>query len=192
MEHVVRVGGGRVLVRPGIYSDEQRLQQVLRNLLSNAVKFTAQGGVRLRVAPAEDVTFTGPLRDEPAVIAFSVSDTGIGISEEKQHLIFETFQQADGTTSRRYGGTGLGLSISKDIARLLGGQIKATSGSATAAPSRCTCPHDPCGPARAPGHCGFAAKGGAARRVGRVRRCLQAPACRQRLIRTTRYTVQRY
>ena len=138
-----------------IYSDEQRLQQVLRNLLSNAVKFTAQGGVRLRVAPAEDVTFTGPLRDEPEVIAFSVSDTGIGISEEKQHLIFEAFQQADGTTSRRYGGTGLGLSISKDIARLLGGQIKATSGSATAAPSRCTCPHDPCGPARAPGHCGF-------------------------------------
>jgi len=110
---------------PGmIYSDEQRLQQVLRNLLSNAVKFTAQGGVRLRVAPAEDVTFTGPLRDEPDVIAFSVSDTGIGISEEKQHLIFEAFQQADGTTSRRYGGTGLGLSISKDIARLLGGQIK--------------------------------------------------------------------
>ncbi len=112
---------------PMIYSDEQRLQQVLRNLLSNAVKFTAQGGVRLRVAPAEDVTFTGPLRDEPDVIAFSVSDTGIGISEEKQHLIFEAFQQADGTTSRRYGGTGLGLSISKDIARLLGGQIKATS-----------------------------------------------------------------
>jgi hypothetical protein len=112
---------------PMIYSDEQRLQQVLRNLLSNAVKFTAQGGVRLRVAPAEDVTFTGPLRDEPEVIAFSVSDTGIGISEEKQHLIFEAFQQADGTTSRRYGGTGLGLSISKDIARLLGGQIKATS-----------------------------------------------------------------
>ncbi len=113
---------------PGmIYSDEQRLQQVLRNLLSNAVKFTAQGGVRLRVAPAEDVTFTGPLRDEPDVIAFSVTDTGIGISEEKQHLIFEAFQQADGTTSRRYGGTGLGLSISKDIARLLGGQIKATS-----------------------------------------------------------------
>jgi signal transduction histidine kinase len=86
-----------------IYSDEQRLQQVLRNLLSNAVKFTAQGGVRLRVAPAEDVTFTGPLRDEAEVIAFSVSDTGIGISEEKQHLIFEAFQQADGTTSRRYG-----------------------------------------------------------------------------------------
>jgi hypothetical protein len=112
---------------PMMYSDEQRLQQVLRNLLSNAVKFTAQGGVRLRVAPAEDVTFTGPLRDEPDVIAFSVSDTGIGISEEKQHLIFEAFQQADGTTSRRYGGTGLGLSISRDIARLLGGQIKATS-----------------------------------------------------------------
>jgi signal transduction histidine kinase/CheY-like chemotaxis protein/HAMP domain-containing protein len=112
---------------PKLYSDEQRLQQILRNLLSNAVKFTSEGGVRLRVAPAEDVTFTGPLRDEPEVIAFSVSDTGIGIPEDKQGLIFEAFQQADGTTSRRYGGTGLGLSISRDIARLLGGEIKATS-----------------------------------------------------------------
>ena len=111
-----------------IYSDEQRLQQILRNLLSNAVKFTADGGVTLRVAPADAATrFTGSLRDEQSVIAFAVTDTGIGISESKLELIFGAFQQADGTTSRGYGGTGLGLSISRDIARLLGGEIQATS-----------------------------------------------------------------
>jgi signal transduction histidine kinase/HAMP domain-containing protein/ActR/RegA family two-component response regulator len=111
-----------------IYSDEQRLQQILRNLLSNAVKFTAEGGVTLRVAPADRaVQFTGPLREERSVLAFTVADTGIGISEDKLDLIFGAFQQADGTTSRGYGGTGLGLSISRDIARLLGGEIHATS-----------------------------------------------------------------
>jgi signal transduction histidine kinase/DNA-binding NarL/FixJ family response regulator len=111
-----------------IYSDEQRLQQILRNLLSNAVKFTATGGVTLRVAMAPaDVEFGGPLREEESVIAFDVSDTGIGIAEDKLELIFGAFQQADGTTSRGYGGTGLGLSISRDIARLLGGEIHATS-----------------------------------------------------------------
>jgi len=111
-----------------IFSDEQRLQQILRNLLSNAVKFTATGAVTMRVAPAApDVRFSGPLRDEKSVIAFAVSDTGIGIAEEKVELIFGAFQQADGTTSRGYGGTGLGLSISRDIARLLGGEIQATS-----------------------------------------------------------------
>jgi signal transduction histidine kinase/CheY-like chemotaxis protein/HAMP domain-containing protein len=111
-----------------IYSDEQRLQQILRNLLSNAVKFTATGGVTLHVtmAPA-DVEFGSLLRDEDSVIAFAVSDTGIGIAEDKLELIFGAFQQADGTTSRGYGGTGLGLSISRDIARLLGGEIHATS-----------------------------------------------------------------
>jgi signal transduction histidine kinase/HAMP domain-containing protein/DNA-binding NarL/FixJ family response regulator len=111
-----------------IYSDEQRLQQILRNLLSNAVKFTAAGGVTLRVmmAPA-DVEFGPPLRGEDSVIAFAVIDTGIGIAEDKLDLIFGAFQQADGTTSRGYGGTGLGLSISRDIARLLGGEIHATS-----------------------------------------------------------------
>jgi signal transduction histidine kinase/HAMP domain-containing protein/ActR/RegA family two-component response regulator len=111
-----------------IYSDEQRLQQILRNLLSNAVKFTATGGVTMRVAMAPpDVEFGPPLRDEESVIAFAVIDTGIGIAEDKLELIFGAFQQADGTTSRGYGGTGLGLSISRDIARLLGGEIHAIS-----------------------------------------------------------------
>jgi signal transduction histidine kinase/HAMP domain-containing protein/ActR/RegA family two-component response regulator len=114
-------------VPPALYADEQRLQQVLRNLLSNAVKFTTAGGVRLTIGPAGDVEFTGPLRGEPEVIAFSVSDTGIGIADDKLRLIFDAFRQADGTTSRRYGGTGLGLSISRDIARLLGGEIHAES-----------------------------------------------------------------
>jgi signal transduction histidine kinase/CheY-like chemotaxis protein/HAMP domain-containing protein len=120
-----------VEVTPGVpeqlYTDEQRLQQVLRNLLSNAVKFTSAGDVRLRITRAQDVMFTGTLADEPDVVAFAVSDTGAGIAEDKLRVIFDAFQQADGTTSRRYGGTGLGLSISKDIARLLGGEIRAHS-----------------------------------------------------------------
>jgi signal transduction histidine kinase/HAMP domain-containing protein/ActR/RegA family two-component response regulator len=111
-----------------VHADEQRLQQVLRNLLSNAVKFTGEGEVGLSVHRAEEREFTTPeLRDADDVIAFEVTDTGIGISEDKLQVIFEAFQQADGTTSRRYGGTGLGLSISRNIARLLGGEIHASS-----------------------------------------------------------------
>ncbi|MGH9225914.1 MAG: HAMP domain-containing protein, partial [Acidimicrobiales bacterium] len=112
-----------------ILTDAHRVQQILKNLLSNACKFTEKGSVVLSVkmlAPG------GPygsrqLRSAPGVVAFSVTDTGIGIDGEKLLVIFEAFQQADGTTSRRYGGTGLGLSISREIARLLGGEIQVSS-----------------------------------------------------------------
>ncbi|MGW7595185.1 ATP-binding protein, partial [Streptomyces rubiginosohelvolus] len=111
-----------------MFSDEQRLQQILRNLLSNALKFTSSGGVTLRVERTPGAQFEEEaLRAADAVIAFSVTDTGIGIPPEKLPVIFEAFQQADGTTSRKYGGTGLGLSISREIARLLGGEIHAAS-----------------------------------------------------------------
>ncbi|HTA66188.1 MAG TPA: response regulator [Xanthomonadaceae bacterium] len=95
-----------------ITTDAQRLEQILRNLISNAIKFTESGEVSLQVGPAPGET-----------IAFSVRDSGIGISTEQQGMIFEAFRQADGSTHRRYGGTGLGLSISRDLARLLGGNI---------------------------------------------------------------------
>ncbi|MFE0255949.1 ATP-binding protein, partial [Streptomyces sp. NPDC059010] len=109
-----------------MYSDEQRLQQILRNLLSNAIKFTATGRVELRVNRVKDPDHHF-VRDGDEVIAFAVSDTGIGIAHEKLPVIFEAFQQADGTTNRKYGGTGLGLSISREIAGLLGGRIIAES-----------------------------------------------------------------
>jgi signal transduction histidine kinase/HAMP domain-containing protein/ActR/RegA family two-component response regulator len=108
-----------------IATDPQRLQQILRNLLSNAVKFTAEGSVSLRIemsAPGSP-----PLDGAGPVVAFVVTDTGIGISADKLAMIFEAFQQADGTTSRKYGGTGLGLSISKELAQLLGGRIEVSS-----------------------------------------------------------------
>ncbi|MGO4524305.1 HAMP domain-containing protein [Microvirga sp. 2MCAF35] len=108
---------------PAIRTDSKRLQQVLRNLLSNAFKFTERGGVTLQIGSAEGT----PLRAGSQWVAISVTDTGIGIPEEKQRIIFEAFQQADGTTSRKYGGTGLGLSISREIARLLGGEIVVSS-----------------------------------------------------------------
>ncbi|WP_203676450.1 HAMP domain-containing protein, partial [Actinoplanes siamensis] len=111
----------------GLFTDEQRLRQVLRNLLSNAVKFTDHGSVRLRIELARRDELSPALAEQETVIAFRVTDTGIGIAEQQLTAIFDAFQQADGTTSRRYGGTGLGLSISREIAWLLGGEISARS-----------------------------------------------------------------
>ncbi len=112
-----------------IVTDEQRLQQVLRNLLSNAFKFTERGSVKLSIGPVpSEIRLSSPvLLAAEHVVAFSVTDTGIGIPSDKLQQVFEAFQQADGTTSRKYGGTGLGLSISREIARLLGGELQATS-----------------------------------------------------------------
>jgi HAMP domain-containing protein/CheY-like chemotaxis protein/signal transduction histidine kinase len=112
-----------------ITTDSKRLQQVLKNLLSNAFKFTEHGGVRLGISLVPDGWTGGHavLKNSPTVVAFEVTDTGIGIPPEKQRIIFEAFQQADASTSRKYGGTGLGLAISRELSNLLGGEIQLRS-----------------------------------------------------------------
>ncbi len=105
-----------------VYTDVTRLQQILKNLLANAFKFTERGAVVLRIERRHPGAGA-----HGGLLAFAVRDTGIGIPREKQRIIFEAFQQADGTTSRKYGGTGLGLTISREIARLLGGSIDVDS-----------------------------------------------------------------
>ncbi|MFE3034780.1 HAMP domain-containing protein, partial [Streptomyces canus] len=110
-----------------LLTDDSRLRQILRNLLSNAVKFTEQGGVELRIEPAADREVPPGVHRGGSIVAFRVKDTGIGIPQQQLETIFGAFQQADGTTSRKYGGTGLGLSITREIAHLLGGAVTVDS-----------------------------------------------------------------
>jgi len=111
-----------------IVTDQQRLEQIIKNLLSNAIKFTDEGFVRLSIyRPGPDVDLSQSGLDPARVIAFSVADSGIGMSPEQQKIVFEAFRQADGSISRQYGGTGLGLTISRELATRLGGQITLVS-----------------------------------------------------------------
>ncbi|MEO5364669.1 MAG: response regulator, partial [Magnetococcus sp. DMHC-8] len=111
-----------------LVTDWVKVEQILRNLLSNACKFTETGGITVRFgAPDRRVIFGNRALEEPSVVVFTVTDTGIDIPQDKQALIFEAFRQVDGTTSRRYGGTGLGLTISRQLAQLLGGELQVES-----------------------------------------------------------------
>ena len=111
-------------VPESIYIDQQRLEQILKNLLSNALKFTKKGSIRLDIGIPDRDTELFQLKPDPdSTIEFKVTDTGIGIAKEEQKTIFEAFQQADGTTSRKFGGTGLGLSISRELVKMLGGEF---------------------------------------------------------------------
>ena len=133
-----------------ITTDSKRLQQVLKNLLSNAIKFTEHGGVRMRVAgrhPAGRQRIPCSRRPPPSLRSRS-TDTGIGIPPEKQRIIFEAFQQADASTSRRYGGTGLGLAISRELANLLGGEIQLHSKAGEGSTFTLYLPQTYAGPAR--------------------------------------------
>jgi len=115
-------------VPENIVTDRQRVEQIIKNLISNAIKFTSEGGITVSLAPVKgDERLSSPELTPGNAIRISVADTGIGIPKDKQMLIFEAFQQADGTTSRKYGGTGLGLSISRELVKMLHGEIQIES-----------------------------------------------------------------
>jgi len=158
-------GLGKIIV-----TDSKRLQQILTNLLSNAFKFTHQGEVSLHVGPAKSgwSEQSQILNSADAVVAFEVSDTGIGIPPDKQKIIFEAFQQADASTSRKFGGTGLGLAISKELATLLGGEIHIKSASEEGSIFTLYLPMKHAGSASGPSHLEKFVEGGKAAGASRL------------------------